>query len=89
MENKEEILKNSPLQEVNERSLDEFLSRDPFEYSKLDRVEVIKLLRKERERWELLETQGKRQSKSSAKGETKSKELPKAMDLGDLFGEGD
>jgi hypothetical protein len=74
----------SPLEEVNALSLDEFLSRDPFDFTKQDRLKVIRLLREQRAKWETLESQGKRQSKSAAKT---PKEPPKVVSLDDLLSE--
>lgn len=76
----------SPLQEADPRSLDEFMSRDPFQYGKQDRLQVFKLLREQRAKWESLKVQGKRQTKGAAKaGASVVKESPKAMNIEDLF----
>lgn len=75
------IAENSPLKEVSYKSVDEFLSRDPFEFGIVERREIVRILRDQRALWERLEAEGKKVPKASR---GKSQTPPVVSSLEDL-----
>lgn len=76
----------SPLEEVNPRSLDEVFNSSPLTHSKEDRALIIAELRAQRAKWAQAEAEGKRapRPKAPAKPKLSSEEL-KNLSLDDLF----
>lgn len=71
----------SPLAEAKYDSLEEFLSRDPFQFQRQDRAEIVRILRAQRTTWEAQGAKGKLAAHPKAGGTTPKDEVS-IKDLG-------